>query len=63
MTGIIYPMACFWIWNPNGPMSPGQNLGAIDFAGTGVVHLLGGIAGLVGSIILGPRIGRFGNHA
>lgn len=63
MTGIIYPMACFWIWNSNGPMSPGKNLGAIDFAGSGVVHLLGGIAGLVGSIILGPRIGRFGNHA
>ena len=58
MTGFIYPVACFWIWNEDGLFSPGRRLGVIDFAGAGVVHLIGGVSGLMGSIVLGPRMGR-----
>lgn len=55
-TGIIYPMASGWAWG-GGWLS---DIGYHDFSGSGIVHLLGGTAGLVGTIILGPRIGNFG---
>lgn len=57
-----------WFWSADGWGSPArtENLlfgsGVIDFAGSGVVHMVGGIAGLWGAVIEGPRIGRF-DHA
>merc|ERR1719326_2073923 len=59
MTGLIYPVVAFWVWNPDGFMNAGKEFGVIDWAGSGVVHMLGGAAGLVGTMIVGPRIGRF----
>uniref|UniRef100_A0A803LXB8 Ammonium transporter n=1 Tax=Chenopodium quinoa TaxID=63459 RepID=A0A803LXB8_CHEQI len=64
LSGFVYPIAAHWVWSSSGWLSPSSaNLflgsGAIDFAGSGVVHLVGGIAGLWGSIIEGPRVGRF----
>lgn len=55
MTGFVYPVIVAWTWG-NGWL---QQLGFKDFAGSGIVHLTGGISGLVGSLIVGPRIGKF----
>jgi Amt family ammonium transporter len=51
----IYPIVGHWIWG-GGWLS---NLGMVDFAGSTVVHSVGGWAALVGAAILGPRIGKF----
>ena len=68
LTGFVYPIVSHWVWSTDGWLSaskitgPGSLLfgsGAIDFAGSGVVHMVGGIAGLWGALIEGPRIGRF----
>ncbi|KAL0433119.1 UNVERIFIED_CONTAM: Ammonium transporter 1 member 1 [Sesamum latifolium] len=65
LTGFVYPVVSHWFWSSDGWASANnkRNLlfgsGVIDFAGSGVVHMVGGIAGLYGAIIEGPRIGRF----
>ncbi len=56
LTGLIYPISGFWQWG-GGWLS---ELGFHDFAGSLLVHAVGGFAGLAGAIVLGPRIGRFG---
>jgi Amt family ammonium transporter len=55
MTGIIYPIAGHWIWG-GGWLA---RLGMIDFAGSAVIHGLGGFAALAAAIFIGPRIGKF----
>jgi Amt family ammonium transporter len=52
----VYAMIAHWAWSPHGWMNV---LGYIDFAGCGVVHLVGGTAGLISTIMLKPRNGRF----
>ncbi|KAK4266248.1 hypothetical protein QN277_027198 [Acacia crassicarpa] len=64
LTGFVYPVVSHWIWSSDGWANAGRSdplfgSGAIDFAGSGVVHMVGGIAGLWGALIEGPRIGRF----
>lgn len=55
ITGIIYPLSGFWKWG-GGALA---EMGFQDFAGSIVVHAVGGFAGLAGAMALGPRIGRF----
>ena len=54
MTGFIYPVVVSWTWGEGWLYKKGFT----DFAGTGIVHLLGGIAGLAGALIVGPRYGK-----
>lgn len=55
ISATVYPFVGHWIWG-GGWLS---KLGFADFAGSTVVHAVGGTAALVGTIILGPRIGKF----
>jgi Amt family ammonium transporter len=59
----VYPMVAGWIWGggwlANLGRSAGLGNGAVDFAGSGVVHSIGGAMALAGAMALGPRIGRF----
>ncbi len=55
ISAVVYPMVGHWVWG-GGWLS---ELGFYDFAGSTVVHAVGGVAALVGSMMLGPRIGKF----
>jgi len=65
MASFIYPTIVAWVWNGGwlateitlGSMR--TTTGAMDFAGSGVVHLTGGVSALAGTVVLGPRKGRF----
>jgi Amt family ammonium transporter len=57
MTTVIYPISGHWAWG--GGWLAGFGTGFHDFAGSLVVHAVGGFAGLAGAIVLGPRIGKF----
>lgn len=57
MTGFIYPLQGYWKWG-GGFL---DQLGFVDFAGSGVVHLTGATAALAGVIVLGARKGKYGS--
>jgi Amt family ammonium transporter len=60
---VIYPLYANWVWGGGWLSQLGHNFGLghghVDFAGSSVVHLTGGVIGLAGAIVLGPRIGKF----
>ncbi|MBP1464712.1 ammonium transporter [Candidatus Chloroploca sp. M-50] len=56
MAVLIYPVVVHWVWSGAGWLT---DLGFTDFAGSTVVHSVGGWAALMGAIVLGARIGRF----
>src|SRR5581483_309157 len=63
MSMFLYPLYGNWVWGGGWLSQLGANLGLghghVDFAGSSVVHMTGGFAGLAGAIMLGPRIGKF----
>jgi Amt family ammonium transporter len=58
ITALIYPVVVHWTWGGGWLNNVGD--GFIDFAGSTVVHSVGGWAALMGALILGPRIGKYG---
>ena len=58
MTAIIYPISGGWQWYGDGAWL--ADMGFIDFAGSSIVHAVGGVAALVAAIMVGPRLGKFG---
>ena len=67
VTGFIYPIIGHWAWGPDGWLATMGSTGNFwpslgtffhDFAGSTVVHTIGGIVSLAGAIVLGPRLGR-----
>ena len=64
LTGFVYPVVAHSVWSDNGFLSPFSanpvsGVGFIDAAGSGAIHLTGGLTALVATSILGPRQGRF----
>jgi Amt family ammonium transporter len=57
VSALVYPIIGHWVWNSGGWLA---GLGFGDFAGSTVVHTTGGVISLVGTIILGPRLGKYG---
>jgi len=58
MTVVIYPISGHWVWQGEGWLT---ELGFVDFAGSTVVHSVGGWAALVAAILVGPRLGKYTN--
>jgi Amt family ammonium transporter len=60
---ILYPLYSNWVWGGGWLSQLGKNFGLghghVDFAGSSVVHMTGGVAALAGAIVLGPRIGKY----
>ncbi|HSS39562.1 MAG TPA: ammonium transporter [Polyangia bacterium] len=60
---IIYPIYANWVWGGGWLSQLGHNFGLghghVDFAGSSVVHMVGGVAALVGAKMMGPRIGKY----
>jgi len=56
LTAVIYPIVGHWVWGEGGWLA---ERGFADFAGSTVVHSVGGWAALVGAMLLGPRIGKY----
>jgi Amt family ammonium transporter len=60
---ITYPLYANWVWGGGWLSTLGKNFGLghgyVDFAGSSVVHMVGGVTALAGAMVLGPRIGKY----
>lgn len=63
ITAWIYPVVVYWVWSGTGILSTGKEYQVIDFAGSGVVHMVGGFSGLMGAVMIGPRLGNRVPHS
>ena len=56
ISAIVYPIEAGWVWNGQGWL---VDFGYVDFAGSSVIHMVGGLSALIGAWMLGPRIGKY----
>lgn len=56
ISAVVYPIEAGWVWNGQGWLA---GLGFVDFAGSTVIHMVGGVSALIGALFLGPRIGKY----
>ena len=63
IAAVIYPLYANWVWGGGWLSTLGKNYGLghghVDFAGSSVVHMTGGVMALVGAKLLGPRVGKY----
>lgn len=59
VSAVIYPLYGHWVWGGGWLSKLPFGAGHVDFAGSGVVHTIGGFVGLAGALMLGPRFGKF----
>ena len=61
--GILYPLYANWVWGGGWLSQLGKNFGLghghVDYAGSSVVHMVGGVCALAGAIVIGPRYGKY----
>ena len=69
ITALVYPVVAHWCWSRKGWASPLTapnelllGVGAVDYAGSGVVHVTGGLAALIACVAVGPRVGRYNRN-
>src|SRR5213075_933558 len=64
ISSVTYPIYANWVWGGGWLSQLGQSFGLghghVDFAGSSVVHMVGGVSALVGAKMLGPRVGKYG---
>lgn len=53
---VVYPIEAGWVWNSQGWLA---QVGFHDFAGSAVIHSVGGLTALIGAIMVGPRLGKY----
>jgi len=63
ISAIVYPLYANWVWGGGWLSQLGKNFGLghghVDFAGSSVVHMVGGVCALAGALVIGPRIGKY----
>jgi ammonium transporter, Amt family len=63
MAAVVYPIYGMWVWGGGWLSQLGTTMslghGALDFAGSSVVHMVGGFSALAGALVIGPRIGKY----
>ena len=56
ISAVVYPIEAGWVWNGQGWL---VGFGYVDFAGSSVIHMVGGLTAFIGAALLGPRIGKY----